>query len=59
MRPLHIATLDKRRPVLVLTRELMVGRMSTVTVAPVTSTVRALRLRFGWGSGTAWTTTAR
>lgn len=42
MRPLHWATLDKRRPVLVLTRELMVGRMSTVTVAPVTSTVHGI-----------------
>lgn len=39
MRPLHWATLDRRRSVLVLTREVMVGRMSTVTVAPVTSTV--------------------
>ncbi len=42
MRPLHWATLDKRRPVLVLTREAMVGRMSTVTVAPVTSTVHGI-----------------
>lgn len=42
MRPLHIATLDKRRPVLILTRELMVGRMSTVTVAPITSTVQGV-----------------
>ncbi len=42
MRPLHWATLDKRRPVLVLTRELMVGRMSTVTVAPVTGTVHGI-----------------
>ena len=42
MRPLHWATLDKRRPVLVLTRELMVGRMSTVTVAPVSSTMHGL-----------------
>ena len=42
MRPFHWATLDKRRPVLVLTREVMVGRMSTVTVAPVTSTVHGL-----------------
>ena len=39
MRPLHWATLDKRRPVLLLTREIIVGRMSTVTVAPITSTV--------------------
>lgn len=42
MRPLHWASLDKRRPVLVLTREFMVGRLSTVTVAPVTSTRHGL-----------------
>lgn len=42
MRPLHLATLDKRRPVLVLTRGLMVGRMSTVTVAPITTTVHGI-----------------
>jgi mRNA interferase MazF len=42
MRPIHWATLDKRRPVLVLTRGLMVGRMSTVTVAPITSTVHGI-----------------
>jgi mRNA interferase MazF len=42
MRPLHWATLDKRRPVLVLTRDIMVGRMSTVTVAPVTSTMHGI-----------------
>lgn len=42
MRPIHWATLDKRRPVLVLTRGLMVGRMSTVTVAPITTTVHGI-----------------
>lgn len=42
MRPLHWALLDKRRPVVVLTRELMVGRMSTVTVAPITTTVHGI-----------------
>ncbi|GAC1610712.1 MAG: type II toxin-antitoxin system toxin endoribonuclease MazF3 [Mycobacteriales bacterium] len=42
MRPLHWASLDKRRPVLVLTRELMVGRMSTVTVAPITRTLHGI-----------------
>lgn len=31
---------DKRRPVLVLTRQDMIGRLDTVTVAPITSTVR-------------------
>ncbi len=50
MRPLHIATLDKRRPVLVLTRELMVGRMSTVTVAPITSTVHGIATEVPVGS---------
>lgn len=39
MRPIRLATLDKRRPVLNLTRELMVGRISTVTVAPITSII--------------------
>ncbi len=39
MRVICWATLDKRRPVLVLTRDLMVGRMSTVTVAPVRRTI--------------------
>lgn len=42
MRPIHWATLDKRRPVLLLTRGLMVGRMSTVTVAPITSTIHGI-----------------
>ncbi len=42
MRPLHWASLDKRRPVLVLTREYLIGRMSTVTVAPVFSTRHGL-----------------
>ncbi len=42
MGPFHRATLDKRRPVLVLTREVMVGRMSTVTVVPVTGTVHGI-----------------
>lgn len=42
MRPIAWAKLDKRRPVLVLTREVMVGRMSTVTVAPITSTIHGI-----------------
>jgi mRNA interferase MazF len=42
MRPIHWVTLDKRRPALVLTRGLMVGRMSAVTVAPITSTVHGI-----------------
>jgi mRNA interferase MazF len=42
MRPIHIARLDKARPVLVLTRELVRPHMTTVTVAPITTTVRGL-----------------
>lgn len=33
---------DKKRPVVVLTRQDMVGRLRTVTVAPITSTIRAV-----------------
>jgi mRNA interferase MazF len=33
---------DKKRPVLVLTRPDMIGRLHTVTVAPVTSTIRGV-----------------
>ncbi|HXC23719.1 MAG TPA: type II toxin-antitoxin system PemK/MazF family toxin [Solirubrobacteraceae bacterium] len=42
MRAIHIAHLDKARPVLVLTRELVRPNLSTVTVAPITTTVRGL-----------------
>lgn len=42
MRPIHLARLDKPRPVLVLTRELVRPHLGTVTVAPITSTVRGL-----------------
>jgi mRNA interferase MazF len=42
MRPIHIAHLDKARPVLVLTRELVRPHLNTVTVAPITTTVRGL-----------------
>lgn len=31
---------DKERPVLILTRESAIGHLSTVTVAPITSTIR-------------------
>src|SRR5438876_322834 len=33
---------DRRRPVLVLTRQEMIGRLSTVTVAPLTTTIRGV-----------------
>ncbi|MCB1264624.1 MAG: type II toxin-antitoxin system PemK/MazF family toxin [Mycobacterium sp.] len=42
MRPIHIAQLDKARPVLVLTRELVRPHLTRVTVAPITGTVRGL-----------------
>ncbi|MBA0124000.1 type II toxin-antitoxin system PemK/MazF family toxin [Haloechinothrix sp. YIM 98757] len=42
MRPIHIAQLDKSRPVLVLTRELVRPHLTRVTVAPITTTTRGL-----------------
>jgi mRNA interferase MazF len=42
MRPIHLAHLDKTRPVLVLTRELVRPHLSRVTVAPITTAVRGL-----------------
>lgn len=42
MRPIHTAQLDKARPVLVLTRELVRPHLARVTVAPITTNVRGL-----------------
>lgn len=42
MRPIHVAQLDKARPVLILTRELVRPHLTTVTVAPITTTIRGL-----------------
>lgn len=42
MRPIHIAQLDKARPVLILTRELVRPHLATVTVAPITTAIRGL-----------------
>jgi len=42
MRPIHRARLDKTRPVLILTRELVRPHLNTVTVAPITTTARGL-----------------
>ena len=36
----HFAPPDKRRPVVVLTRESALAYLATVTVAPITSTIR-------------------
>ena len=53
MRPIHLARVDKSRPVLVLTRELVRAHLNTVTVAPITSTIRGLstEVRCGPGNG--------
>jgi len=42
VRPIHIAQLDKPRPVLVLTRELVRPHLTRVTVAPITTMARGL-----------------
>jgi mRNA interferase MazF len=42
MRPIHVAQLDRARPVLILTRELVRVHLNTVTVAPITTTIRGL-----------------
>ena len=42
MRPIYIASLDKARPVVLLTREIAVPHVSRVTVAPITSRIRGL-----------------
>lgn len=50
MRPIHIADLDKRRPVLVLTRELVRPALNRVTVAPITTRRRGLASEIPVGS---------
>jgi mRNA interferase MazF len=50
MRPIHVATLDKIRPVLVLTRDQVRSRRHLVTVAPITSTVRGLSVEVAVGA---------
>jgi mRNA interferase MazF len=42
MRPIHLAQLDKERPVLILTREIVRPHLTRVTVAPITTRVRGL-----------------
>jgi mRNA interferase MazF len=42
VRPIHTAQLDKVRPVLVLTREVVRPYLTRVTVAPITATIRGL-----------------
>jgi mRNA interferase MazF len=47
MRAIHVAQLDKARPVLILTRELVRQHLRTVTVAPITTTIRGLSSEVG------------
>jgi mRNA interferase MazF len=42
VRPIHAARLDKARPVVILTRELVRPHLERVTVAPITTTIRGL-----------------
>lgn len=42
MRDIHVAHLDRSRPVVVLTREPVRAGMRRVTVAPITSTIKGL-----------------
>jgi mRNA interferase MazF len=51
MRPIHLARLDKSRPVLVLTRELVRPHLNTVTIAPLTTTIRGLSTEVLCGPG--------
>jgi mRNA interferase MazF len=58
MRPIHTAQLEKRRPVLVLTRELVRPHRTLVTVAPITSTIRGLSTEVAVGPPMASATKA-
>lgn len=49
-RPIHIAKLDKSRPVVVLTREEVRDLRDQVTVAPITTTARGLATEVAVGT---------
>ena len=51
MRPIHVAHLDKARPVLVLTLELVLLERTQIIVAPVISTARGLAVEIGQANG--------
>ena len=50
MRDIHVAHLDKARPVVVLTREPVRAAMRRVTVAPITTTVKGLSTEVAVGT---------
>jgi mRNA interferase MazF len=49
MRPIHLARLDKTRPVLVLTRAIALPHLTWVTVAPITSRIRGISVEVAVG----------
>lgn len=53
MRAIHLVQLTKTRPALILTRELAVASLTTIVVAPITSTIRgiATEVRVGAANG--------
>ena len=53
MRPIYLARLDKTRPVLVLTREVVRPHLTRVTVTPITGSIRGLssEVRVGRANG--------
>jgi|SRR5690625_430450 len=51
MRPIHLVQLDRARPMLILTRELVRPHLTRATVAPITSTVRGLSTEVPVGGG--------
>jgi len=50
MWPIHLAHLDKTRPVVVLTREAVRPYLTSITVAPITRTVRGLSTEVSLGA---------
>ncbi len=49
MRPIHLAMIDKARPVVILTREVARPFLTQVTVIPVTSRIRGLATEVALG----------
>lgn len=47
MQAIHVAQLDKALPVSIITREPVRPHLSTVTVAPISTTVRGLSSKVG------------
>jgi mRNA interferase MazF len=49
VRPIHLVRLDKTRPALILTREVVRPHLARVTVAPITSRIRGLTVELPVG----------